>query len=138
MTFFQFLMVVLCSVCVCVRVYICVCVCVCVCVCLYSFTCWLLSTARRLWHTLRCSDQRSLVVSIISGASAKFFYLHIWKCHITPQRRKPQPTLNWRENNMIYNVLREKMIYIDIGYKSTHQQTNKWRKDTKDKEAFLI
>ena len=29
-------------------------------------------------------------------------------------------------------------IYVDIGYKSATQQTDKWRKDTKDKEAILI
>ena len=33
---------------------------------------------------------------------------------------------------------REKMIYIDIGYKSATQQTDKWRKDTKDEEVILI
>ena len=44
---------------------------VCVCVCLYSSAFWLLPNARRLWHTsltfLRCSDQRSFVVSISRG-----------------------------------------------------------------------
>ena len=30
------------------------------------------------------------------------------------------------------------MIHIDIGYKSTAQQTDKWQKDTKDEEATLI
>ena len=34
--------------------------------------------------------------------------------------------------------LSEKMIYIDIGYKSVTQQTDKWRKDTKDKDVILI
>ena len=29
------------------------------------------------------------------------------------------------------------MIDVDIGYKSATQQTDKWRKDTKDKEATL-
>ena len=39
-----------------------------------------------------------------------------------------------------YDVLMaiEKMIYIDIGYKSPWTKTNKWRKDTKDEEATLI
>ena len=32
----------------------------------------------------------------------------------------------------------EKMIYIDLGYKSGTQQTDKWQKDTKDKEATLV
>ena len=30
------------------------------------------------------------------------------------------------------------MIYNDIGYKSANQQRDKWRKNTKDKEATLI
>ena len=33
---------------------------------------------------------------------------------------------------------RKKMIYIDIGYKSATQQTDKWPKKTKDKGATLI
>ena len=49
----------------------------------------------------------------------------------TPARRKLE--------RKRYNIwLLEKMIYIDIVYKLAHQQTNKWRKDTKDKEATLI
>ena len=49
----------------------------------------------------------------------------------TPARRKLE--------RKRYNIwLLEKMIYIDIVYKFAHQQTNKWRKDTKDKEATLI
>ena len=30
------------------------------------------------------------------------------------------------------------MIYVDIGYKLPTQQTDKWWKNTKDKEAALI
>ena len=30
------------------------------------------------------------------------------------------------------------MIYIDRGYKSTTQQTDKWLRETKDEEATLI
>ena len=30
------------------------------------------------------------------------------------------------------------MIYVDIGYKPATQQTDKWQKDTKDKEATLV
>ena len=48
-----------------------------------------------------------------------------------PARRKLEAKLHdtW---------LREKMIYIDIGYKAAYQQTDKWQKDTKDKGATLI
>ena len=30
------------------------------------------------------------------------------------------------------------MIYVDIGYKQATQQTDKWQKDIKDKEATLV
>ena len=33
-------------------------------------------------------DQRSCVVNIILGASAKFIYLGIWKCHISPPKTR--------------------------------------------------
>ena len=32
----------------------------------------------------------------------------------------------------------EKMIYMDIGYKSAHYKNQQWQKDTKDKGATLI
>ena len=32
----------------------------------------------------------------------------------------------------------EKMIYIDIGYKSAYYKNRQWQKDTKDKEATRI
>ena len=42
------------------------------------------------------------------------------------------------EKTIWYNVFREEMMYIDIGYKSAHKHTERWRKDTKDMEATLI
>ena len=61
--------------------------CVCVCVCLYSFICWFLQTARRLWHTwdVRIND---LLLWVLLGAFAKFLHLRIWKCHISPPKTK--------------------------------------------------
>ena len=38
---------------------------------------------------------------------------------------------------MIY-LAREKMIYIDIGYKSASNQNRRVTKDTKDKEATVM
>ena len=53
------------------------------------------------------------------------------------QRRKLQLTATGEKTNDIMLAL-EKMIYIDIGYKSAHYKNRQWRKDTKDKEATLI
>ena len=33
---------------------------------------------------------------------------------------------------------RKKIIYVDIGYKSAAQQTDKWQRETKDEEATQI
>ena len=48
------------------------------------------------------------------------------------------PALRQLERKRYNILLRKKMIYIDIGWKSATQQTDKWQKDTKDKEATLI
>ena len=55
------------------------------CVCLYSSTCWLLLTARRLWHTwdVRIND---LLLWVLLGASAKFLHLHFWTYDISPPK----------------------------------------------------
>ena len=56
-----------------INTYVCVCVCVCVCVyvCLYSFTVKASFVCSDVWDIPECTDQRSYVVSIILGASAK-------------------------------------------------------------------
>ena len=87
--------------CWCVRVSVCVCGSVCV-VCLYSSTVKASSECKMSERYLRGTDQRSCVVNIYLGASAKFVHLCIWKCHISPQRRNSSPPTNWRENDMIY------------------------------------
>ena len=52
---------------------------------------------------------------------------------------KDKTPARWQMERKRYDIwFREKMIYIDIGCKSATEQTNKWRKDTKDKEATLI
>ena len=91
----------------------CWCVCVCVCAracvwvdgwvggCLYSST-MKASECKMSERYLRRTDQRSCVVNIYLGVSAKFVHLCIWKCHISPQRRNFSPPTNWRENDMIY------------------------------------
>ena len=66
----------------------CVCVCACVCVCLYSSTVKASSDCKRSKTYLRGTDQRSCVVNIYMGASAKFLHLPIWKCQILPPKTK--------------------------------------------------
>ena len=90
-----------------------VCVCVCVCVCVY--VCVFLLFHRKGFFLLqrlsgrylRGTDQRPFVVSIISGASAKFFNLGFQKCHISPPKTTLQQLTNWRENDMIYCTRRK-------------------------------
>ena len=78
--------------------FLCVCVCVCVrarvcvCVCLYSSTVKASSDCNVSKTYLRSMDQRSSVVNIYLGASAKFLHLRIWKCHISPPKTKTPAT----------------------------------------------
>ena len=59
-------------------VCVCLCVCVCVCVvCLYSSTVKASSECKMSERYLRGTDQRSCVVNIYLGASAKFVHLCI-------------------------------------------------------------
>ena len=87
----RLLIIILLDISVCVSVCVCVCVCVrvcaCVCVCLYSFTCWLIPTARCLWHIgdVRNND---LLLWVLLGASAKFLHLRFRKCHVSPPKTK--------------------------------------------------
>ena len=67
---------------------------VCVCVCLYSFTVKASSICKISETYLRGTDQRSSVVNINLGASAKFPYLRIWKCHISPPKTKNLITIS--------------------------------------------
>ena len=73
---------------------------------------------------LRGTDQRCYVVSIIPGASCQvpsfpFLKLSYFKSKDeTPARRK-------LERKRYDTWFLEKMIYIDVGYKSATQQTDK-------------
>ena len=60
--------------------------------------------------------------------------------HISPQKTpKGENSSEHKLERKRYDIrFREKMIYIDSGYKSVAQQTDKWRKDTKDEEAAPI
>ena len=72
-------------------------------------------------------------MGIIRGVSAKFIYLGIWKCHISPPKMKLKNAYELEGNDLIYSG-HEKMMFVDIGYKWAKE----WRKDIKDKEATLI
>ena len=78
----------------------CRCVWLCVCVCLYSFTCWLLPTARLLWHTWDIRIN-SLLLWVSLGPLPSFFISVSENVMFHLQRRKRQAALNWRENDMI-------------------------------------
>ena len=60
--------------------------------------------------------------------------------YISPSKttKDENPSEHKLERKRYDTWFHEKMIYIDIGYKTAAQQTNKWRKDTKDEEATLI
>ena len=62
---------------------------------LYSFTCWLLPTARGLWYTwdVRIND---LLLRVLLGASAKFPNLSYFTSKdVTPARRKTGEKMIW-------------------------------------------
>ena len=114
------------------RARACVCVCMCVSLCVFCvFIFFHPEGSFRLQDVrdiLEGTEQRFCVMSINPGASAKFLHLGIWKCHISPPKTKNLASKNWRGNDMILTV-REKMIYIDIGYKSApslYQKMTKW------------
>ena len=95
-------------------------VCVCVCVCVFILFHLLVSsgcTASVI--CVRCSDQRYFVVSTISGFSIPISESIMFH----PQRRKPQPTATGEKANDIELDRRrdDRMIYIDIGYKSAQR-----------------
>ena len=78
----------------------CVCVCVCVCVCLYSSTCRLFPTARRLWHTWDVQINDLVVVSIARGfcqvPSSPFPNLSYFTSKdVTPSHRKTGEKTIW-------------------------------------------
>ena len=107
------------------------------CVYLCSSTLKASSVSKMSETYLRGTDQRCYVVSIIPGASAKFLHLHFRKCHISPPKTKLQHANKLDRNDMIH-LSREKMIYIDIVYKSASNQNRRVTKDAKDKEATLM
>ena len=63
------------------------------------------------WDILEGTDQRSCVVTIILGASAKFLHLRFLKCHISPPKTKILQPTNWRKNDMIYCTRRKYDIH---------------------------
>ena len=123
----------------CVRVCASVCVCVCVSVCLSvclslnSFTVKASSVYKVSKTYLSGIDQQSCVVSIIPGASAKFPRLH-FIFHFQRWNSSTQTT----GDKTIWYMVPQKLDLYWYRYMWATQQTDKWRKDTKDKEATLI
>ena len=125
------------NLCVCVCACVCVCVCVCgslsVCLFLYSFTVKTSSVCKVPETCLRGMDQQFCVVSIIPGASAKFPRLH-FIFHFQRWNSSTQTT----GDKTIWYMVPQKIDLYWYRYMWATQQTDKWRKDTKDKEATLI
>ena len=82
---------------------------------------------------LRCSNQRSFVVSISSGFCQVPLYLFLNLSYFNSKDESFSPQLLERNPYDITRAL-EKIIYIDIGCKSAQRQKPK---DTKDIEATL-
>ena len=114
------------------------CMCMCVYVCVYTPPPWkLLPIARSLWHTwwVRISN---VMLWVLFQVLLPSYFISISKYVIFHLRRwsSSSPKLTRKRYDIRF---REKMIYIDKGYKSAHHQTHKWQNDTtKDKEATLI
>ena len=108
--------------CVCVCVCVCVCICVCMCMCLYFSTVTASSDCKTSVTYLKGTDQRCCVVSIIPVASNRFLHLRVCKSHISPPKTKT-PAHSKLERKL-YDILMagKKMIYTDIGFKSTQNQ----------------
>ena len=102
------------------HVCVCMCVCVCVraCVCVFILFHLLVSSGCTTSVTyVRCSDQRSFAVSITTGfcqvPSSPFPNLS----YLTSKDENSSRQFTG-EKTIWYNVPHEKVIYIDIGYKS--------------------
>ena len=88
---------------------------VCVCVCVFILFHLVASSVCKTSLTyLRCTDQRYFVASIIRASSNFLSYF-------TSKDEYSSPQLLERKRYDIIQA-REKMIYIDIGYKSTQRQ----------------
>ena len=121
-------------VCLCMRVWGSVCV-----VCLYSSTVKASSESARcprdIWE-VRIND---LVLWIFISVLLPSSFISVSENVIFhPKGETPAHRPTGEKTIWYISSAREKMIYVDIGYKLPTQQTDKWRKNTNDKEAALI
>ena len=94
------------------------CVCVCVCVCVFILFHLLASSDCKTSVTyLRCSDQRSFVVSIARGYCQVPSSPYLKLSYFTS---KDENSSHHKLERKRYDILMaiEKMMYIDVGYKS--------------------
>ena len=92
------------------------------CVCVYALPPAVSSGCTTSVTYVRSSDQRTFVESI----SRDFCQVHsslFLNYHVSLPKTNIPADSYWRENEW-YNVLREKMIYIDIGHKAIHIPTS--------------
>ena len=106
------------------------------CVCLCSSTCLFLPSARHLWYTweVRINDRLLWAFSgcfcqVPSSLSPNLSYF-------TSKDENSSRSLTG-EKTICYNVLREKMIYIDIVYKSVRLKPTSYEKILKIRRLLL-
>ena len=117
-------------------VLVCVCVFVCVCACVYTFPPAGFFRLQDFFDVLEMFW--SFAVSISRGICQVTSSLFLNLSYFNSKDENSSPQLLERKR---YNIIwaREKMIYIDIGYKSAQRQkATVTARDTKDKEATLI
>ena len=124
-------------VCVCVCVYMCVCVfsCVCACVCVCVFACVCLYSS-----TVKASSNCKTSVTYLRGTNQRCYIDYHSRCfcqvllslflkmsYISPSKttKDENPSEGKLERKRYDTWFHEKMIYIDVGYKSAAQQTDK-------------
>ena len=123
--------------CVCACVYMCVYVClvvcvrvcvrVCVCVCLYSSTVKASSNCKTSVTCLRGTNQQCYIDYHSRCFCQVLLSLFLKMSYISPSKttKNENPSERKLERKWYGTWFHEKMIYIDVGYKSAAQQTDK-------------
>ena len=124
--------------CWCVCMSVCVCVCVCV-LCVYILPPWTILLSARCPRDIWEVRINGLVLWIFISVLLPSSFISVSENVIFhPKDETPAHRPTGEKTIWYISSAREKMIYVDIGYKLPTQQTDKWRKNTKDKEAALI
>ena len=106
----------------------------------YIWECWLLCVCVFIFFDRECffrlqnvqdilepTDQQSCVVNISCVLSAKFHYLRIWNCHISPPKTKtPADSLLERKRyDIMHSTKRWYILIYDISRPNSYRQVTK-------------